>query len=64
MVGNFHLPKENILQQTLTNPLGKFDKRFSQRLSTILALAHDALTEPPSPIPAYLCSRADRWVQI
>src|SRR5438034_8334787 len=32
-------------QQTLVCLVGQFDKRFSQRSSTILALAHDALTE-------------------
>src|SRR5438034_11332333 len=34
-----------ISQQTLVCLLGQFDKRFFQRSSTILALAHDALTE-------------------
>jgi len=34
-----------ISQQTLVCLLGQFDKHFFQRSSTILALAHDALTE-------------------
>ena len=34
----------SISQQTLVCPLSQFDKRFSQRSSTILALAHNALS--------------------
>src|SRR5437867_1961314 len=39
-------------QQTLVCLLGQFDKRFFQRSSTILALAHDALTERQG-LPSY-----------
>jgi hypothetical protein len=35
----------NMSQQTLICLQGQFDKRFSQRSSSILALAHNALTE-------------------
>src|SRR5258707_2909967 len=41
----FIFVQTNMSQQTLICLLGQFDKRFSQRSSTILALAHDALTE-------------------
>jgi hypothetical protein len=41
----FIFVQTNMSQQTLICLLGQFDKRFSQRSSTILALAHDALAE-------------------
>jgi len=39
-------------KQTLVCLFGQFDKRFSKRSSTILALAHDALTERQG-LPSY-----------
>src|ERR1700730_3412643 len=42
----------SISQQTLVCLLGQSDKRFFQRSSTILALAHDALTERQG-LPSY-----------
>jgi len=41
----FFFMQISLSQQTLICLLGQFDKRFSQRSSTILALGHDALTE-------------------
>jgi hypothetical protein len=35
----------SLSQQTLICLLGQFEQRFFQRSSTILALAHDALTQ-------------------
>src|SRR6266566_4155530 len=45
----------SISQQTLVRPLGQFDKRFSQRSATILALSHDALTERQGLPSCFVC---------
>src|SRR6266566_3667655 len=60
----FTFVQTNMSQQTLVCLLGQSDKRFSQRSSTILALAHDTLTEPPSSVSASLCSRAARRIHM
>ncbi len=44
-VDSFLLHTDKYFTTTLVYPLGQFEKRFSQRSSTILALAHDALTQ-------------------
>src|SRR5438105_10792486 len=63
-VGDFLLHTDKSFTTNAALPLDQFNKRFSQRSSTILALAHDALTEPPSPAPKYLCRRADRRIHM
>jgi hypothetical protein len=60
----FIFVQTNMSQQTLVCLLGLSDKRFSQRSSTILALAHDTLTEPPSPVSACLFSRVGWRIHI
>src|SRR5438876_8785355 len=48
----------SISQQTLVCSLGQFDKRFSQRSATILALSHDALTERQGLTSCFVCFAA------
>src|ERR1700738_1892383 len=53
-------------QQTLACLLNQFDKRFSQRSSTILALSHDALSErqrlPASSVSQHVREPFSGWV--